>query len=132
VPVSPAATLLREADRLLEAGSYPDAVGAYGQFLQAFPEDAAAPRARATRDLLAGWVATQIELARLREGAEATERELARLRRDLSGRQAEVGRLRQELTERQAEATRVSEENENLRSDLERLKSVDLRLERRR
>jgi TolA-binding protein len=131
-PIAPSVALLKQADGLLQRGSYEDAIRAYGDFLHQSPEDSAAPRVRATRDALAGLVAHQAEVARLREQAEAAERELVRLRRDLAGRQAELGRLRQELAERQAEVARVSEENENLRSDLERLKSVDLRLERRR
>jgi septal ring factor EnvC (AmiA/AmiB activator) len=128
----PSVLLLAEADGLLAEGNYDDAVTAYDDFLRLFPHDGAASRVRATRAILASLVATNAEVTRLREQTQTTERDLARLRRDLTVRQTELTRLRQELAERQAELARLSEETDGLRLDLERLKSVDLRLERPR
>lgn len=132
VPVMPSTLLLAEADGLLAEENYEDAVHAYGDFLRRFPEDAAAPRVRATREVLSSLVATNAEVVLLREQTQVAERDLVRLRRDLSLRQTELGRLRQELADRQAELARLTEESDSLRLDLERLKSVDLRLERPR
>jgi len=131
-PVMPSTLLLAEADGLLAGGNYEDAVHAYGDFLRRFPRDGAAPRVRATREILSSLVATNAEVVRLREQTQVAERDLARLRRDLALRQTELGRLRQELADRQAELARLTEESDSLRLDLERLKSVDLRLERPR
>lgn len=128
----PSVLLLAEADGLLSGGNYEDAVSAYENFLRQFPQDTAASRVRATRDILSFMVVTHAEVVRLREQTQVAERDLARLRRDLAMRQADLGRLRQELAERQAELARLTEEADSLRLDLERLKSVDLRLERPR
>jgi hypothetical protein len=131
-PVMPSTLLLAEADGLLSERNYEDAVHAYDDFLRQFPEEAAASRVRATRDVLSSLVETNAEVARLREQTQVAERDLVRLRRDLSLRQTELGRLRQELADRQAELARLTAESDSLRLDLERLKSVDLRLERPR
>jgi chromosome segregation ATPase len=131
-PVMPSVMLLAEADELLSEGNRVNAVLAYEDFLKRFPDDAAAARVRATRDILSSLEETTAEVLRLREQTQAAERDLGRLRRDLVVRQGEVTRLRQELAERQAELARLTEEADNLRLDLERLKSVDLRLERPR
>ena len=131
-PVIPSVILLAEADGLLSEGNHGDAVLAYQDFLARFPDDTAAARVRATRDILSSFAATNAEVLRLREQTQAAERDLGRLRRELVVGQAEVGRLRQELAERQAELTRLTAEADRLRLDLERLKSVDLRLERPR
>jgi chromosome segregation ATPase len=131
-PVMPSVMLLAEADGLLSEGNHGDAVLAYQDFLARFPDDTAAARVRATRDILSSLAITNAEVLRLREQTQVAEGDLVRLRRDLAVRQAEVGRLRQELAERQAELARLTEEADNLRRDLERLKNVDLRLERPR
>jgi hypothetical protein len=131
-PVMPSVILLAEADGLLSEGNHGDAVLAYQDFMARFPEDTAVMRVRATRDILSSLAATKAEVLRLREQTQVAERDLGRLRRDLAVRQAEVGRLRQELAERQAELARLTVEADSLRLDLERLKSVDLRLERPR
>jgi hypothetical protein len=130
--VMPSVILLAEADGLLSEGNHGDAVLAYQDFMARFPEDTAVARVRATRDILSSLAATNAEVLRLREQTQVAERDLGRLRRDLAVRQAEVGRLRQELAERQAELARLTVEADSLRLDLERLKSVDLRLERPR
>ena len=132
MPVMPSVLLLAEADGLLAEGQYDSAVRAYEDFLRLFPQDAAASRVRATREILSSLVTTNAEVAQLREQTQVTERDLARLRRELTVRQTELSRLRQELADRQAELTRLTEEADDLRQDLERLKSVDLRLERPR
>jgi hypothetical protein len=138
-PPSPAALLLTRADSLLEQGSYEAAMEAYGDFAREYPGDGATPRARATRDLLGSLSATSTEVhrinaevLRIREQAEDSERELNQLRRELVARESELNRVRQELADRQAELARLVAETERLRTDLEKLKNVDLRLERRR
>lgn len=136
---SPSFILLARADGLLVQGDYEQALQLYADFARQYPDDSAAPRARATRDVLGSLAETNREMARIssevrrmKEQAQNTERELDRLRRDLGTREAELGRVRQELGERQAELARLLTEAEQLRTDLEKLKSVDLRLERRR
>ncbi len=131
--------LLARADRLLVQGDYELARQAYGDFASQYPDDGATPRALATRAALAVLVATSDEVARInsdvlrvREQVQESERELARLRRDLGARETELARARQELAERQSELARLTAEAEQLRADLEKLKNVDLRLERRR
>lgn len=136
---SPSSILLTRADGLLVQGDYEGAEHAYTDFARQYPDDTAAPRARATRDVLQSLAGANHEVVRInadvlrmREQAQDTERELDRLRRDLGTRETELARARQELGERQAELTRLLTEAERLRTDLEKLKSVDLRLERRR
>jgi tetratricopeptide (TPR) repeat protein len=136
---TPAALLLARADSLLERGDYQQAQEAYGDFARQYSDDSAAPRAVATRDLLASLATANrealrlnAEALRLREQTADAERDLGRLRRDLGAREGELARMRQELAERQAELGRLVAETEQLRGDLEKLKSVDLRLERRR
>jgi TolA-binding protein len=136
---APSALLLAAADRLFAEGDYPRAREAYSDFVRRYPDDVAASRAYETRDVLDVLAASRDEVSRLdaevrrmRDQAEAAERDLERLRRDLGVRQAELARVRQELGERQAELARLNAEAEQLRADLEKLKNVDLRLERRR
>jgi TolA-binding protein len=118
-PVSRAGPImLMNADRLADQGEYRAAMIAYDEFLRRHPDDAAAPRALASRDNVAAIVTTRDELARLRE-------EVVRLREELARRDADLVRVRQELAARQADADR-------LRADLERLKEIDLKLERTR
>jgi hypothetical protein len=103
-PFRPAAVLLARADRAAEELRYREALGLYDEFLARFSEDAAAPRALESRDTVAAIVTTRDELARLRD--------------EVRAREAEVTRLRAELA--------------RLRADLEKIKQLDLRLERRR
>jgi TolA-binding protein len=102
--------MLANADRLVEQGEYEPAVAAYDEFLQRYPDDSEAARARVSRETAATIVATRAEMTRLRQ-------ELAKLRDDLARREGDLARVRQEA--------------ERLRADLERLKQIDLRLERR-
>lgn len=119
------AAMLERADRLVAAGQYDEAVAAYDAFLARYPDGATGSRVRASRDAAASIAAARTELARLREALAARERDVARLQGELATRLGDLTRLREELSARQAEAAR-------LRDDLERLKQVDLHLERRR
>lgn len=135
----PSALLLDRADDLLVQGEYDQARQAYSKFAREYPDEGATPRVLAARDVLGTLAAARAEVVRLdaevlrmKEQAQDTERELDRLRRDVATRAGELARVRQDLGERQAELARLLAEAEQLRTDLEKLKSVDLRLERRR
>lgn len=65
------------------------------------------------------------EVIRLRDERSQLRDETTQLRRELSRRQDDLTRTRQELAAQQAEA-------ERLRADIERLKQIDLKLERKR
>ena len=158
--VGPAALLLGRADRLAREGSWEEAVASYDEYLSRFPEDSAAPRALETRDTLAATLTAQAELVSRRDEVTRLQAELAQLdtegtrlredrtrqtaevtvlrdevnrlrderielREELTRREDDLARTRQELAARQAEADR-------LRADIERLKQIDLKLERRR
>lgn len=116
-PFRPAAMLLMRADRAADELRFRQALALYDQFLARYPDDLAAPRALESRDTVAAIVTTRDELSRLRSELRARESEAAKLR-------DEVARLRQELTSRQAES-------DKLRADLEKMKELDLRLERK-
>lgn len=133
------------ADGLLGQGDYEGARRAYDELIEAYPGDREAGRARATRDAVAALLSARAEMARLREAVAAEkdtprlrrdltarEAEIARVRTDLAAREAEIAKLRHDLTDRQAEVARLTAEAEQLRVDLEKLKNVDIRLERRR
>ncbi|MGH7392584.1 MAG: hypothetical protein ACREM3_24470, partial [Candidatus Rokuibacteriota bacterium] len=70
-----------------------------------------APRARASRDTVASLIAARADAARLRDA--------------LAAREGELTRLRQEVQ-------RLTQETDRLRTDLEALKEIDLRQERRK
>ena len=93
------------------------ALALYDEFLARYPDDVSAPRALESRDTVAAIVTTRDELSRLRGELRLRESEAAKLR-------DEVARLRQELSSRQAES-------DKLRADLEKMKELDLRLERK-
>lgn len=114
----PSAKLLRVADELAARGELEPARAAYDEVATKYPDDTAAPRARAVRDALARILQTREELERLKA-------EIAGLKQSLGARETELTRARQELQ-------RVGTEAARLRSDLEELKRIDLRLERRR
>ncbi len=97
------ATLLARADRLAGQGDYEAAVAAYDEFLATYDDDSEAPRVRVTRETASAIVRARAELAR----------------------------LRQELARREAELQKTRLEADRLRGDLEQLKQIDLRLERR-
>ena len=115
---SASASLLARADRLADRQQYEPALRAYDEFLARYPNDAAAPRALRTRETVASIATGRAELARLRAELAARDGELARVRAELAARDGELGRLRQE--------------SERLRADLEKLKEVDLNLERKK
>lgn len=142
-PRAPAAArpaeVLAAGDLMMEQGDYAQALSAYDEFLRLAPDGRDARRARASREAAARIVSAAAELARLRDDMAAQEREVARLRRELTAREADLGRLRAEtsalrhdLGERQAELARLAAEAERLRVDLDKLKSLDVHLERRR
>ena len=74
----PSGTLLVKADRLLDQGEYARAVAAYDELLVRYPDDAAAPRARSSRDAVARLIAAREEVERLRQALSARERDLSR------------------------------------------------------
>ena len=135
---TPSALLLARADRLLVQGDYAQASQAYADFARQYPDDRDAPRGLAARDALETLAASREAVSRLtaevlgmKEQAQDAERDLDRLRRELGARAAELARVRQELGERQADLTKLLAEVAELRANVERLKNVDLRLERR-
>jgi len=136
---SPSAVLLARADWTMGQGDYAQARQAYDDFARQYPNDAATPRVLATRNVLETLTAARDEVTRLnaevlraKEQGQDIERDLDKLRRDLASRVVELTRMRQELGERQAEVARLLAEADGLRADLEKLKSVDRRLERPR
>ena len=98
--------LLTEADAKLAAADYTGAIDAYSQFVTAMGEHPQAARARATQAALERLVAAQAAIARAQQTGDAARRE---------------------LTERQAETDRLKGEVAKLRSDLERLRNIDLK-----
>jgi hypothetical protein len=116
-PFRPAGLLLMRADRAADELRFRQALALYDEFLARYPDDLDAPRALESRDTVAAIVTTREELSRLRGELRARESEAAKLR-------DEVTRLRQELASRQAES-------DKLRADLEKMKELDLRLERK-
>lgn len=107
----PSAALFERGDRLVEQGQYAAAISTYDELLATYPDDPAAPRAQAIRDTLSSLMAARADVARLKE--------------ELATRDGEVGRLKQEVH-------RLATETERLRGDLEELKRIDLKQERRR
>jgi chromosome segregation ATPase len=155
-----AARALAEADARAGQGDYAAAIAAYDAYLAQYPDDDDAGRARTARALLQQLLAVRTEASTLQaqlltarteartlreklsaREAELTSREaelttrvaelttreaeLNRLRPDLAAREAEITKLRSELAARQSEAAK-------LREDLEKLKRIDLEMERRR
>lgn len=117
-PFRPAAVLLLRADRAADERRFREALALYDDFLTRYPDDVEARRALESRDTIASIITAREELARLRGELRTREVEAGKLR-------DEVIRLRQELASRQAES-------DKLRADLERMKELDLKLERRR
>jgi hypothetical protein len=96
--------LLDRADRQIAHGDYVSAVRTYDELLASYPDDPVAARALAARDILGSLLAARDDISRLRK--------------ELTAREAELGRIKQDL--------------ESLRGDLENLKRIDLKEERRR
>ena len=104
-PLDKGAQLLAAADSKLVAADYTGAIGSYNEFVTATPKHPQAARARATQKALEQLVAAQAAMSRTQQGSDASRRELA---------------------EKQAENERLSGEVKKLRTDLERLRSIDL------
>ena len=98
--------LLNEADAKLVAADYAGAIEAYSQFVTTKGGHPQVARARATQSALERLVAAQAAMARAQQTGDAARRE---------------------LTERQAETERLKGEVAKLRSDLERLRNIDLK-----
>lgn len=64
------AKLLDRADEQMVTGEYRRALGLYDEFLKAYPTDPAAPRARATRNVLDRLLSSQAEIERLKADLE--------------------------------------------------------------
>jgi len=105
-PFGGPSTMLAKADRLTAEGDYKSAVAAYDAFLAQYSDDSQAVRAR--RDAVASIMTTRDEITRLNS------------------------RVREELTKRDGDLARARQEAEKLRADLERLKQIDLQLEKRK
>jgi septal ring factor EnvC (AmiA/AmiB activator) len=123
-PFRPAAMLLLRADRAADEMRFRQALFLYDEFLTRYPDDVQAPRVLESRDTVAAIVTTRDELVRMRGELRARELEAGKLRDELA-------RLRQELSSRQAETDKLRAESDKLRADLERMKELDLRLERK-
>ncbi|MBI1847431.1 MAG: hypothetical protein HYR86_10720 [Candidatus Rokubacteria bacterium] len=131
VPGSRPSTLLREADRSSLEGRYADALAAYDEFLEHYPEDRATLHARTSRAAAAAVLATRAEAERLGREVASLREALAARERDAARGESEVTRLRAELAARQADFARLNGELERLREDIEELKRVDLRQRKR-
>jgi len=107
----PPQSMLERADRLVEQGHYAAAVRIYDELLATYPTASVAPRAVASRETLSTLLAARADVVRLKE--------------ELAARDTELGRLKQELQ-------RLVTQTEGLRADLEELKKIDLKPERRR
>ena len=103
--------LLNQADASLAAEDYTGAISSYSAFLTATAEHPQAARARATQKALERLMAAQAAIVRAQQTGDAARRE---------------------LTERQAETDRLKGEVAKLRSDLERLRSIDLQPQRQK
>lgn len=136
---APGADLVIHADRLAADGDLDGALRAYEAALAEGAAGDAAIRARAGRATVSAAQSAAAELARVREQLArlheqitARERDVAKLTRDLAAREGELSRARQDLTARQAELARLGVEADKLRGDLEDLKRIEMRLEKRR
>jgi len=85
------------------------------------------------------WHATLVEIQALEAEAAWLRGEATKLQGELQAREAEAARLRGEATKikgelqaQEAEAARLKNETARLETDLERLKRIDMNLERRR
>jgi hypothetical protein len=103
--------LLGQGDRRMASENYSGAMDSYAKFADENPDHPLAARARATQKALVRLLASEAELGRAQRGGEATRRE---------------------LTERQSETERLKVEVTKLRTDLERLRNIDLQPSRPR
>lgn len=131
-PLRPAALLLQRANRATDELRFRQALALYDEFLARYPDDVAAPRALESRDTVAAIVTTRDELMRLRNELRARELESGKLRDDAAKLRDEASRLRDDVARLRQELASRQAESDKLRADLERMKELDLRLERRR
>ena len=113
-----AESLLGQADAKMISEDYTGAIAAYAEFVEAQPRHAQAARARATQKALERLAASR---AASRAGSQAV------INRALQASDA----TRRELSERQAETDRLKAEIAKLRADLERLRNIDLQLQKK-
>jgi tetratricopeptide (TPR) repeat protein len=139
-------------DARLAAGDYRAAIAAYDQFLQAEPNDPAAPRVRATRAVVDQMLEAAAVVPGLAREATLREAELEDAKRELGTLRDKVAALTSTLdqlsalvleidrqkTRRETELTRTKNELAALQAELsqltdvlERLKEADLRAEKR-
>jgi hypothetical protein len=78
------------------------------------------------------WRAVLAQLFALEDRAAGLDAEARRLRAQLSARSVQSSRLKAELGARDAEAARLRDEAARLRTALDRLKQIDLDVDRRR
>ena len=135
----PPVRLLARGDALVDRGRYPEAVAAYDEVVRRYPDSDSATSAGARRGVVASLVTAREQLAALRQQLAERQtdldrlgRDVERLSRDVAVRDAEIGRLRHEQASRQSDVARLTVEMDQLRADLERLKRIEMRLERRR
>ncbi len=102
--------LLARGDERLVAGELTAALALYDAFLKAAPDDPAAGRVRATRALIDRVQRAEAAARRLEREAAQGDEDLARARAGLSALRGETARLK---------------------TDIQRLKLIDLQLERR-
>ena len=140
-----ATDLLTQADALAERGDYAAALSVYDQVVGRYANTQAASHARVLREASSTILklrteletreteldARDAELTAVQRDLSARETELLRVQRELAGRDAELARLRAEVVARQAEIARLATESERLRSDIDQLKRIDLRLEQK-
>ena len=131
-PLRPAAVLLQRANRAADELRFRQALALYDEFLARYPDDMAAPRALESRDTVAAIVTTREELIRLRSELRARELESAKLRDDAAKLRDDAAKLREDVTRLRQELASRQAESDKLRADLERMKELDLKLERRR
>jgi chromosome segregation ATPase len=148
-----APVMLADADRLADDGDYDAAAVAYDRFLAEHPNHIAVPHALARRKTVSTIIAMREETARLRDEVERLREEVGRARDDLTRSRDEAGRARDEagrardelgrarddlgrsredIARRDGDLQRLRQELNARQADLERLKEIDLKLERSR
>jgi chromosome segregation ATPase len=153
LPSDASSRALADADARARQGDYTGALEAYDAYLARYADSEDAGRARTSRTLVQqlisvrGETATlqaqlstaRVEAKALREKLSVREAELNTRTAELSSREAELSKLRPDLAARDAEITKLraelaqrQSEVAKLREDIEKLKRIDLEIERRR
>ena len=142
-------------DEQLIAGNYLAAIDYYNEFLRANPGDPAAPRVRVTQQILGRLLQAESRIPELQRDVAAGRRDLqaardeaARIQGELTAREHEVERLRasarhmehvqrvqqlreDDLLQALNRLIATLAEAKRLKKDLETLKTIDIKLERR-